>query len=234
MMKQSSPLSCRGVGFLVVLVALLLRFGAPAIAQTSSIERQFCWEYGGRTWTLIHSFRDASYRFFRTLPRTLNYTDYDVYASDWRDDDEVRELVAALEILAYSAGLDVWEKLNLVISFAQSIPYVTEEGEYPRYPLETLVEMKADCEDASILTATLLRQMGFGTILLAFLEEHHMGVGVRVLPPDGSGHTYYTWGGDAYYYLEPTSVGWEIGELPTGYASQPEIIHPRPALASAH
>jgi len=234
MTKQLSVLSVRRSSFLVILAVLLLLPGISAMSQSSSIERQFHWEYGGRTWTLLHRFCDASYRFYRTLPRTLDYTDYDVYASDLRDDDDLCGLVGALERLAYGAGLDVWEKLNLVISFAQSIPYVTEEGEYPRYPLETLVEMKADCEDASILTAALLRQMGFGAVLLAFLEEHHMGVGVRVLPPDGSGHTYYTWDGDAYYYLEATSVGWKIGELPDGYTSQPVIIRPRSALASAY
>lgn len=234
MTKRFSALFSRRPSIFMVLAVVLLLAGIPAMSQTAGIERQFRWEYGDRTWTLIHRFCDASYRFFRTLPRTLEYTEYDVYASDLRDDDELCGLVAALEALAYSAGLNVWEKLNLVISFAQSIPYVTEETEYPRYPIETLVEMKADCEDASILTAALLRQMGFGAVLLAFLEEHHMAVGVRVLPPDGSGHTYYTWNGDAYYYVEPTSVGWRIGELPAGYTSRPEIIDPRVTFASTY
>ncbi|MBU0595902.1 hypothetical protein KJ567_04380 [Candidatus Bipolaricaulota bacterium] len=232
MTKRFSFVFSRRPSIVIVLAALLLPIGISALSQSANIERQFRWESGGHTWTLIHRFCEASYRFFRTLPRTLDYTAYDVYVSDTRDDDELCGLVAALETLARNAGLDVWEKLNLVISFAQSIPYVSEEGEYPRYPLETLVEMKADCEDASILTAALLRQMGFGVVLLAFLEEHHMGVGVRVLPADASELTYYTWNGDVYYYLEPTSVGWKIGELPAGYASQPEIIRPRTGLAS--
>ena len=233
MTKQSTAPLFRGYALLFVLAAFVLLGGLQATSQSPDIEREYRWEFGGRTWALIHRFCDATYRFYRSLPRTLDYTDYDVYASDGRDDNDLCGLVAALERLAYTAGLDVWEKLNLVISFAQSIPYVTEEGEYPRYPMETLVEMKADCEDASILTAALLRQMGFGTVLLAFLEEHHMAVGIRVLPADAGERSYYTWNGDAYYYLEPTSLGWAIGEKPQGYASQPVIVGPRQTIASA-
>jgi len=216
------------------LAALLFMISISVAAQSDGIARDYQWSYGGRTWTLTYSFCEASYRFFRLLPRTLDYADYGVYASDVRDDGDLGGLVAAIERLAYGAGLDAWERLNLIISFAQAIPYVTEEGEYPRYPLETLIEMQADCEDASILAAALLQQMGFDTILLAFVEEHHMAVGIRVQPPATDAQTYYTWNGQPYYYLEPTSVGWKIGQKPERYSSQPVIVPPASTLASTH
>jgi len=220
---------------LATLLGIALLFAAlPAAAQTSQIERSYRWEYGGRAWTLLHGYCEASYRFYRSLPRTNDYTAYGAYAADWRDNDDLCGLVGALERLAYSGGLNVWGKLNLVISFAQSIPYAAEEGEYPRYPLETLVEMRADCEDAAILTAALLREMGFGVVLLAFLEEHHMAVGVRVLPPEGTDHASYTWNGETYYYLEATNVGWAIGERPAAYTSQPVIIDPQATVAARY
>ena len=235
MTTQSSTLGFRIPyirSVLSALAALLFMTGISVAAQPDGIEREYRWSYGGRTWTLTYVFCESSYRFFRMLPRTLDYADYGVYASDMRDDVDLSGLVAAIEQLAYTAGLDAWERLNLIISFAQAIPYVTEEGEYPRYPLETLIEMEADCEDASILAAALLQQMGFDTILLAFLEEHHMAVGVRVRPPATDGQTYYTWNGGVYYYLEPTSIGWKIGQKPERYSSLPVIVPPTSTLAS--
>lgn len=217
-----------------ILVAVLL-VGLTShllIGQSASIEQQFTWQYAGRSWSLTHRFSTEHYGFFRTLPRILDYTQYARYVDDPRDDEQIQSLVDALERLAADAGLDAWERLNLVIAFVQSIPYAEETCEYPRYPLETLVEKAADCEDAAILTAAILRQMRFEVVLLAFLEEKHMAVGLNVAPPTSVTAPPFAWNGGAYYYLEPTSVGWAIGEIPERYRSQPAVIPLTSVVAS--
>jgi hypothetical protein len=222
----------RGQSILVTLV-LLLSIPFLVSGQGASIEQRYAWQYAGRTWSLTHRFSTEHYRFFRTLPRILDYTEYAEYINDSRDDGQLQSLIDELERLAANAGLNVWEKLNLVIAFVQSIPYVSEPCEYPRYPLETLVEYKGDCEDAAILAAALLQQMRFDVVLLAFLEEDHMAIGIRVVPPTPVEDPAYAWSGGTYYYLEPTSVGWEIGAIPVQYRSQPTIVPLRPAFASS-
>jgi hypothetical protein len=216
-----------------VLLVVMIGWTISAVSQQVWIERQYHWEYAQRTWSLTHRFSAALYRTFAAAPRVLDYAAYGAYACDPRDDAEIQSLIAALESLAAGAGLNVWEKLNLIVAFVQSIPYASEEGEYPRYPLETLIDQRGDCEDAAILTAALLEPMGFGVVLLAFVEERHMAVGVRVLPPGAGPYQAYQWNGDAYYFLEPTSVGWQIGEMPVQYASQPTIVDLRPMFASS-
>lgn len=53
------------------------------------------------------------------------------------------------------------------------------KGEYPKYPVETLVE-GGDCEDKSILLAAILRAMGYRTALLVFSgNPGHIAVGVE-------------------------------------------------------
>ncbi|MDD3365417.1 MAG: stalk domain-containing protein, partial [Syntrophomonas sp.] len=57
-----------------------------------------------------------------------------------------------------------------VIAFVQSFTYISDSAstgfdEYPRYPLETLFTREGDCEDTSILIATLIRELGYGTAL---------------------------------------------------------------------
>ncbi|MFC2077673.1 transglutaminase-like domain-containing protein [Candidatus Bipolaricaulota bacterium] len=192
--------------------------------QAATITREYTWEYASRKWVLTHDFDLRAYSQFRSLPRVSHYTDYGDYVLDPGNDEMIAGLVEDLEGLAQAAGLDVWEKLHLIVSFVQSLRYVSEEAEYPRYPIETLVEGCGDCEDLAILTAAILRQMGFGVVLLAFTAEMHMAVGIRILPPDpGEAHAY-AWNGDTYYYLETTGTGWTIGEMPTEYTSIPTII----------
>ena len=209
---------------LVMTVALIAVLAGGTTSFAASISRQYAWEYLGRTWTLTHEFVADAYHQFRSLPRVADYTAYADYILDPSDDEAIGSLIAKLEKLAGSAGLNVWEKLNLIVSFVQSFRYASEDGEYARYPIETLVEGCGDCEDLAILTAAILRQMGFGVVLLAYMSERHMAVGIRVLPPGhGDGQTY-EWNGDTYYYLETTGTGWTIGKMPTRYTSSPDII----------
>jgi hypothetical protein len=221
----------RGQSVIAVLLLLFLPF--VVLGQSASTEQRYTWQYAGRAWELTHRFSTEHYRFYRTLPRILDYKEYAEYINDSRDDEQLQSLINGLERLAADAGLNVWEKLNLVIAFVQSIPYVSESCEYPRYPLETLVERKADCEDAAILAAALLQQMHFDVVLLAFLAEDHMALGICVVPPIPTQAPPYTWNGSAYYYLEPTHVGWAIGQIPDRYRSQPTILPLRPAFATS-
>jgi predicted transglutaminase-like cysteine proteinase len=193
-------------------------------ALAADVDRTFTWTYAGRSWTTVVSVSVDRYRFFRTQPRLLGHANYTGYITDTRDDADLQRLISQVGQLAADANLDAWERLNFVIAFVQSIPYVPEAGEYPRYPLETLYEQQGDCEDLSILTAALLQQMGFDVILLAFIEEEHMAVGVSVTPPGDGPHRSYVWNQKTYYYLETTYPGWTIGQSPEGFDSQPSIV----------
>jgi len=214
---------------IVVLVLTVLQ-GISAFSQSEVIRRTYVWNYGGRTWSFAYDFPRSTYQTQKSLTRTLDYMAYDVYVNDPREDPVLRDFVTQFD--ATVTGLTVWYRLNLIIALVQSIPYVGETCEYPRYPIEMLVDQQGDCEDAAILTAALVRQMGFGVVLLAFLEEHHMAVGIRVLPPDHQYLQSYAWKGDAYYYLEPTSLGWSIGQIPPTYRSVPTIVHLAPVYAN--
>jgi len=190
----------------------------------STVYRTYQWPFQDRYFTLTHGFSLERYRYFRTLPRIVAYSEYSTYVTNSRDDDELAFLVAELEKAACAANLNVWEKLSLIIAFVQSIPYVPEAEEYARYPLETLIEQKGDCEDSSILTAAILHQMGYHVVLLVFLEEQHIAAGISVLPPKPGNYRSYRYAGRDYYYVETTCEGWQIGIIPQRYTSTPEIV----------
>lgn len=204
-------------------VLVMMVGGASVVA--ASVTREFAWEYGDRRWMLTHSFALEDYERARSLPHPVSVSQYANYVLDPTNDGPLASFVSSLEGLAQGGGLNMWEKLNLTVTFVQSLRYIPEIVEYPRYPIETLVDGGGDCEDLAILAAAVLRQMGFGVVLLAFTEEMHMAVGVRVLPPAATEETNaYIWNGDAYYYLETTAYGWTIGTAPEEFSSAPQII----------
>lgn len=222
MIQSTGGFSRRSRVVLLFMLVLVVIQGFSALAQGDLIRRTYVWDYGGKAWSFTYDFPTSAYQLQKSLTRTLNYTNYDVYVNDPREDVVLRDFVAKFE--ASVPELTIWERLNLVIALIQSIPYVGESCEYPRYPIEMLVDQQGDCEDSAILTAALVRHMGFGVVLLAFLEEHHMAVGIRVLPPEHQTLQSFVWNGDPYYYLEPTSLGWAIGQIPPSYQSVPIIV----------
>ena len=65
--------------------------------------------------------------------------------------------------------------MNFVISFTQSLKYSEDNitagvGEYPRYPIETLVDQTGDCEDTSALLISLLESLGYEAAMILIPE----------------------------------------------------------------
>ncbi|MCR5645689.1 MAG: hypothetical protein K6F96_04775 [Bacteroidales bacterium] len=115
-----------------------------------------------------------------------------------------------------------------VISFVQSLRYVSDWdskrcGEYVRFPVETLVDGCGDCEDLAILAAAILHEMGFGVLLVNLPD--HMALAVACDNKDCDG-TFYEFDGRKYYYLEVTSTGWAIGQVPDAYRSHRARLTP--------
>lgn len=113
---------------------------------------------------------------------------------------------------------DEKEKIELALTFVQSLPYAYDsttkgEDEYLRYPIETLVDGCGDCEDKVALLAAILYEMDVDYILL--IMPKHMALGVHC---DGvekkQGMLFRE---KSYYYVETTMPDWEIGEIPKEY-----------------
>jgi Predicted periplasmic protein len=121
-----------------------------------------------------------------------------------------------------------------VIAFVQSLPYTSDSvttgyDEYPRYPIETLVDGGGDCEDSSILAAALLSEMGYGTVLIGL--PNHMALGIK--SSEHISDAYYEYDGSRYYYVETTNSGYEFGVIPAEYKGvQADIfsMNPMPSV----
>lgn len=183
--------------------------------STENISRQYSWFYKSK-WSWNVTIPSGLYDYYRKLPRSPT-RNYSVYVTHPLDDPYLDALVKDLTRAAENRSFSEFQTVEFVTAFVQNMPYTVDNvttpyDEYPRYPIETLVDAGGDCEDTSILLASILDRMGYGVILIS--PPHHMAVGVK-----GSGNltgTYWKYQEEKYYYVETTDTGWRIGELPGG------------------
>ena len=200
----------------------------PTTSSDGTLPRNYKWRYDGRNWSLTIQIPRYLYDYYKGMERAP-VEDYSIYVTHPKDDNDlINPLAAELKRLAVERGYDSQKTVNFVASFTQNLAYIEDdEGEYPNYPVETLINKGGDCEDTAILTAALLQSMGYDAVLIRFTsqiegEAGHMAVGVAVAGV--SGGRSYSYDGKNYYYLETTSP-WSLGEIP------PEILSKYKGLA---
>lgn len=190
--------------------------------------RDFEWNYGGSTWTWSLSIPQYLYEDYKSVPVFDRVRDgpggYGFLTTT--NDYYLESLAEKLQEAADGEGYESFDEVSLVLAFVQSLDYTSDDvtsgfDEYPRFPLETLVDNGGDCEDTSILFATLTLIMGYGTVYLN--PPNHCAVGILGDELDGY---YFTYEDKTYYYCETTGEGWRIGDLPEEYQDVEAYIYP--------
>ncbi len=212
-----------------------LYYPSPAPTQSpvqsdDYYSRLYKWSFENHqyTWTLTIS-KDA-YDFYKSRPHNRQ-SNYAMYAMSDYDRTYLRSLVDKLEEASERDGFSEYDSVKMVIAFVQSLPYTSDSAttgydEYPRYPIETLVDDGGDCEDTSILAAALLNEMGYGVVLIS--PPDHMAVGIK--GGDNVYGTYWTYEGSKYYYVETTGEGYDIGQIPPKYEHTTAKVYPMQQL----
>lgn len=176
-------------------------------------EVSYKWEYpyGWLTWEYTLNISEDAVKIYKSIDRRY-ISGYSYYVTQEADDEYMKALANVFVNTAKDEGYSEWDVINLAVSFVQGLEYVSDKigtgyDEYPKFPLETLYDKGGDCEDTSILLASLLRELGYGTVLV--MTDDHMGVGIKT---DEQANFQYL--GMNFYYIETTYPGWDIGELP--------------------
>ncbi len=184
--------------------------------------KHFMWQYGGDGWSWDLSIPVTLYNAYKGVPYS---TRYKFGPSSWdflvtTNDSYVRSMAGALHAAAVNKGYSTYEEVSFILAFVQCLPYTSDSvttgyNDYPRFPLETLVDDGGDCEDTSILFATLVLILNYSAIFIN--PPGHMAAGVW--GSDSVPGSYYLHDGRRYYYCETTGDGWGIGQIPSAYQS---------------
>jgi len=200
--------------------------GSPLSGTEGLVCRTYSWAYQGTEWSWTGEFSDAGYRDCRNRSHARE-NGYSGYALPEYDRQLLGGILRKFEEAGTRSGYTEYDTIMNIAAFVRSLPGTPAEvtagyDDYPRYPLETLVDGGGDSEDTSLLTAALLNELGYGTVLLRF--PGHMAVGVE--GADTLPGTYFEYNGSRYYYLETTGIGGDLGEIPDEYADLPAEIFP--------
>ena len=117
----------------------------------------------------------------------------------------------------------VFDVPQFILTFVQNVPYGTDQNttgtdNYPRYPVETLVDRIGDCKDHSTLFVSLMESPDVN-VRMVLLELTKTGVSIGhmaagILATGNIGGEYVVYQNSDYLYCETTSPGWLIGQYP--------------------
>ena len=201
-----------------------------AVPAGETISRSYKWFYKGE-WTWELEIPLWLYDKYKQLPRART-RNYSIYVTHPEDDYYIDQLADLISEGAVTAGYTAYETVELAAAFVQGLPYTVDSvtsayDEYPRYPVETLVDYGGDCEDTSILLAAIVDKLGYGVALI--MPPGHLAVGIK--GSDDLPGSYWKHQGTKYYYVETTGEGFGIGEVPDVYTTANADVFPIASIA---
>ncbi len=187
--------------------------GLDFSSQTiQAYQKSYTWEYLGEEYSMDIAIPEAMYEYYSTKER-YSTQDYRGYLLHPYDDNYVKVLVSEFDRIIALTTLTEEDRVGLVCSFVQSTEYKQDSTtlEYPKFPVETLMDNGGDCEDMSILMGHILHEMGVNVALIYM--PGHMALAIE------GNSTGLKWELDnrTYSYMETTATGWTPGEVPFAY-----------------
>ena len=182
------------------------------------------WKYDTMEYQMSYNFDPVRYAYYKEQQHFIReYRDYMNFIT--KEEMAIIEIAQILRNISSEKEFNNLDEVNFIMSFVHSLKYSEDNltagvGEYPRYPIETLVDQTGDCEDSSALLISLLESLGYETAMIlipeAWEDYGHAAVGVNLTGAKG---IYYVLNEGkeneiSYYYAETTAEGWKLGEIP--------------------
>jgi len=219
-----------------------------SIAQDSTpdtrvISKTYNWKYDEKDWEVSIDIPTKTYEDYANssvdrIPQGQIHSSDAMARFVTSDERVIVDLAEKLSLLAKTKNYDSIETINFILSFVQDqdICRYTEDNEtkgqreYWRFPVETLVENQGDCEDSSVLFASIMDSLGYDVALLFYTWEEdgeslgHLATGIHL---DGDhGHYVEDIFGKKYFYCETTNPTFRLGVLPHDIKGDPDTIVP--------
>ena len=197
--------------FLLIIVLLAISYLLPS---------GFSENYGQSYQLLDKPDGSTQYRLNVTVQQSL-YEYYTEKSHSLNSNSEFAKFVTpyALKPIAdclleiYTDGEDF---VNGVLTIVHQIPYNETQA---KYPVETIVENKGDCDVFSYVAASIVKAHGLDVVLLYYESQAHMNIGVSLshVPHDTRGQVYYVTYNNIHYYVAEVTGGdwqngWRVGE----------------------
>ena len=204
------------------ITALILVFIVSiSAANAATIKTLYTWSYNNKLLSINYSFDQSAYNYYKGQQRV--YSNFLYYLEESSSYPVIQKFAEEFKLIAAENEYSDWQTVECIISFIQTMRYKNDGTyEYPRYPIETLIDKGGDCEDTAILLEAILRELGFDVVLVS--PDKHMGVGIALrYEINGAAFEHRN---KYYYYIETTSAGWGIGDYPEHLSAGVAIYDP--------
>ena len=194
---------------------------------------QYEWSVDGESYTYSLDILYSDVVYYRDY-YDVSQRQQDIYNDHQRDrtfvtyEDKYIQQIAT-DFGTMTEGMTDLERVNFLLAFSQCLGYEDDSvymgyEEYWKFPLETLYDHGGDCEDTSILLASLAEAMGYDASLLLF--PGHMAAGIHIDGdyPDLNGFYLRSDPDKIYYYCETTSTGFTVGQIPSSVDTENTIM----------
>ena len=208
--------------------------GWISVNTTPVIEKNYTWIANGHEATITLDIPQDLYDYYKNQPHPTNISSatFANYAINEKDRQYLHNLVERLKDASDFKSYGARNDYRNVVAFVQNIGYqlhtdpvtnqvTTPETDYWKYPVETLADGNGDCADTAILTAALLKEMGYDVAIVVF--DNHAATAVAC---DNCNGYYYPLNGRRYYYLETTGTGFSLGTMDEKYQTAEAKIIP--------
>lgn len=200
---------------------ILVMIVSISVLNATTIKTIYTWSYNNKLFSIKYSFDQDAYNYYKNQQRV--YSDFMHYLDESSYYPVIESFSNEFKLIAAENKFSDWQTVECIIAFIQTMRYKNDGTyEYPRYPIETLIDKGGDCEDTAILLEAILRQMGFDVVLVS--PDKHMGVGIALkYEIEGAAFEHRN---KYYYYIETTSAGWGIGDYPEHLSAGVAIYDP--------
>jgi hypothetical protein len=201
----------RPIALLTFTILWLILSMLPVSCYAQNFERSYNLGRNGDTVTLNLSITTSLYEYYQEKPHISTPDRFATFVTPYALAQvamDIRSIFNATEDYA-----------NSVLTLVHQIPYqIVNES---KYPVETLIENKGDCDLFSYLAASLIKAQSLDVVLFYYQQESHMNIGVSLSAPPEDARTaisYVDHDGTRYYMAECTGGnpenGWRVGECP--------------------
>lgn len=201
----------RPIVLLTFTVLWLILSALPVFCYAQNFECSYNLGRNGDTVTLNLSITSSLYEYYQGKPHISTPDRFASFVTPYalaQVAEDIRSIFNATE-----------DYVNSVLMLVHQIPYqIVNES---KYPVETLIENRGDCDLFSYIAASLIKAQSLDVVLFYYQQESHMNIGVSLsTPPEDarSAISYIDHNGARYYMAECTGGnpenGWRVGECP--------------------
>ena len=210
-------------GLAVLLYLTLFSIGtmqAQELGVPGQIERSLTWYYGGQQYKIDCNFSPDEYSFYKGMSKVQPYQ---YYAEEYDNHRYFLSLAQKLDEASRGTEMSNYKFAEYLTAFVQQcVPYVPDPEtlghDYPRFPIETLVDRGGDCEDKAALLLALMKTFGYDVKMVEFTDH----VAAAIAHPEAHGSRFHE-DGKNYFYIE-TTAPMQIGEITPAKSRQAAML----------